>query len=330
MNGLRTLDPDTYTQHWLHTDQSEWPESNCYVDVWIELLHVLGHDPLSALGFTLRTDLEADQWTFYKFRHHDLERLYGIEVIELNPWTTVIDQVRAEVSAGRPVLVEVDSWFLPDTAATAYRQKHVKSTIAVLHLDTAGQRLVYAHNHSVHCAVDDDFRGIFGLDDPAVLPPYIETVRVDRFPRMGPEAQVTYAIAVLREHLRCAPAVNPFVRYRDRFEVDLKRLADRGVEFFHDYAFASYRQFGSAFYLAACHLEWLAEAAPQSAGLEHDLLRRSAASFRGISGSARALQMRSARTAMTAKLIDASTTLQSLVDNYDDAMAALRSGLGET
>lgn len=329
MNETRQLDPDTYQQHWLHTDQSDWPETNCYVDVWIELLHVLGHDPLAALGFTLRTDLEADQWTFYKFRHHDLEQLYGLEVVELNPWTTVLDQVRAEVHAGRPVLVEVDSWFLPDTAATAYRLKHVKSTIAVLELDALAETMTYAHNHSVHRAAATDFRGLFGLDAPPVLPPYIETVRVDRFPRIAPDAQAAYASAVLHDHVGCAPKVNPFQRYRTRFDSDLERLAHHGVDFFHDYAFASYRQFGSAFYLASCHLEWLATNAA-SDGLEPERLKRAAGCFRTISASARALQMRSARTAMTAKMIDASGTLQTLVDSYDEGMHELRVATGES
>ena len=329
MNGSRRLDPDTYQQHWLHTDQSDWPETNCYVDVWIELLHVLGHDPLAALGFTLRTDLEADQWTFYKYRHHDLEQLYGVEVIELNPWTTVIDQVGAEVRAGRPVLVEVDSWFLPDTAATAYKLKHVKSTIAVLELDVNNEVLVYAHNHSVHRAEGTDFRGVFGLDGAAVLPPYIETVRVDRFPQISLDAQVAYASSVLRDHLQRAPSVNPFRRYQARFQSDLQRLADRGVEFFHDYAFSSYRQFGSSFYLAACHLDWLL-CNTEVAGFAPEHLTRSADCFRGISASARALQMRSARTATTAKMIDASTTLQSLIDNYDQGMHELRVAVGDS
>ena len=33
------LDPATYTRHPLHASDRVWPESNCYVDLWFELLH---------------------------------------------------------------------------------------------------------------------------------------------------------------------------------------------------------------------------------------------------------------------------------------------------
>jgi hypothetical protein len=318
----------TYEPHWLHSDQSDWPETNCYADVWIELLHVLGHDPLPALGFTLRTDLESDQWTFYKFRHYDLEALYGLEVIELNPWTTVLDQVAAEVAFGRPVLVEVDAWFLPDTAGTSYQTKHVKTTIAVLEVDIDRERLVYAHNRSVHIVIGRDFRGVFALDAPALLPPYIESVRLNRMkstPEVDSAAQVRFATDALRSHLRAAPVLNPFERYIDKFALDLARMANRGVEFFHDYAFSSYRQFGSAFYLTAAHVDWLRQ---NDSTLDDDLLRTASEAFRSISASARALQMRSARTAVTGKVIDASATLDSLVQNYQLGVGALRAATG--
>jgi Domain of unknown function (DUF1839) len=311
----------SYQNHWLHTDVSDWPETNCYVDVWIELLHVLQFDPIAALGFTVRTDLESDQWTFYKYRHHDLEKLFGLVVIELNPWTTVIDQVSMEVSAGRPVLVEVDSWYLPDTAGTSYQSKHVKTTIAVLQVDAAAERLVYAHNRSVHVLTAENFRGVFALDDAPLLPPYIESVRLDRQILRPTEFLIRYATEALREHVRFAPATNPFERYQEKFERDLDRMTGRGMEFFHDYAFSSYRQFGSAFYLAAMHLEWLSNGA---AKLDAKQLSIATEAFRAISATARTLQMRSARTAVTGKRVDASAAMQSLIDNYDQGLGALR------
>jgi hypothetical protein len=315
------IDTTSYQNHWLHTDVSDWPETNCYVDVWIELLQVLRLDPIAALGFTIRTDLESDQWTFYKFRHHDLEQLYGLVVIELNPWTTVIDQITTEVFAGRPVLVEVDAWYLPDTTGTSYQSKHVKTTIAVLEVDPEAERLVYAHNRSVHMASGKDFRGVFALDAAPVLPPYIESVRLDRQSAPSSEFVHRYATEALRDHVRFAPKVNPFERYRVKFERDLERMAGRGMEFFHDYAFSSYRQFGSAFFLAAAHLEWLCDA---GGSLDGRQLSAAADSFRAISSTARALQMRSARTAVTGKIVDASSTLQSLAENYDRGLSALR------
>ena len=67
-----------------------WPESNCYVDLWIELLHAAGAEPLAALRFTLAVDVEGDQWTFFKFPLADLEALYGVSVFELNVWRPLV------------------------------------------------------------------------------------------------------------------------------------------------------------------------------------------------------------------------------------------------
>ncbi|ERM02938.1 hypothetical protein Q644_14080 [Brucella intermedia 229E] len=34
--------PDRYTPHALHAQTRIWPETNCYVDLWIEVLATLG------------------------------------------------------------------------------------------------------------------------------------------------------------------------------------------------------------------------------------------------------------------------------------------------
>ena len=48
-----TLDPSSYQRHRLHTQERNWAETNCYVDLWIELLHAWGFEPLAAMPFTL-------------------------------------------------------------------------------------------------------------------------------------------------------------------------------------------------------------------------------------------------------------------------------------
>ena len=40
-------------RHPLHQGERVWLETNCYVDLWIELLHDFGFDPRAALGFTV-------------------------------------------------------------------------------------------------------------------------------------------------------------------------------------------------------------------------------------------------------------------------------------
>ena len=67
------------------------------------------------LPFTVRIDFEGDQWTFFKFPHADLLTLYGLDVQEMNPWLSLVGHVEEQVALGRPVLVELDSYYLPDT-----------------------------------------------------------------------------------------------------------------------------------------------------------------------------------------------------------------------
>ena len=76
-------------RHRLHGGDRVWPEANCYIDLWIELLHTAGADPMAALPFVFAVDVEGDQWTFFKFPPADLEALYGVRMIELNVWRSL-------------------------------------------------------------------------------------------------------------------------------------------------------------------------------------------------------------------------------------------------
>ena len=129
--ALRPIDPASYRPHSLHTADRVWPQSNCYVDLWIELLHGNGYEPLAAAAFALTTDLEGDQWTFFKFPSADLERLYGIEIFELNVWRPLVTHVVDQLAQKRCVIPDVDAFYLPDTAGTSYQTEHVKTSIAI-------------------------------------------------------------------------------------------------------------------------------------------------------------------------------------------------------
>src|SRR5258708_36755226 len=110
-----SLDPLHYSRHRIHAQERNWAETNCYVDVWIELLHAWGFEPIAALPFTLSTDFEGDQWTFFKFPLADLDALYGVDVQELMIWRPLVSHIEEHVGLGRPILVEMDAFFLPDT-----------------------------------------------------------------------------------------------------------------------------------------------------------------------------------------------------------------------
>ena len=72
--------PRGYQSHFSHAGERIWPETNCYLDLWIETLHALGLDPVPAFACALSADHDGLQWTFLKQQPEDLRRLYGLEV----------------------------------------------------------------------------------------------------------------------------------------------------------------------------------------------------------------------------------------------------------
>ncbi|MEO7091799.1 MAG: DUF1839 family protein, partial [Polyangiales bacterium] len=65
--GILDFDPSKYVNHAVHREERAWSESNCYADLWLELLHGMQLDPVAALPFTLALDFEGDQWGFFKY-----------------------------------------------------------------------------------------------------------------------------------------------------------------------------------------------------------------------------------------------------------------------
>ena len=327
--AIVSLDPATYVAHSTHLGERDWAESNCYVDLWIELLHGLGYEPLAGLGFALGVDLEADQWTFFKFLHDELYDLYGITVFEMNPWSSVLDQTVHEVAAGRPVLIEMDAWFLPDTQGTTYRTGHTKTSIGVVQIDPNAETLGYFHNQSFHVLSGEDFRGIFRLDradaadgDDPHLPPYIEVAKLGQAPALRGNALATHSLELLQKHARRAPAANPFVVFGARFDAEIETLRASSGALYHAYSFASFRQFGAAFSLAAASIEWLT-----GTGIDMPDLHPSVRAFHGISSTAKTLQFRTARAALAGKPLDATPQLTALADAWDEGIGHLRSAL---
>lgn len=254
--GLRRLGPVTYTPHLIHQPGRDYPETNCYTDTLVELLHARGYEPSAMLGHLVRTDFEGDQFTFFKPPQGDLERLYGVDIHEMQPVGALPDQLAEQLAHGRSMTAELDSFFLPDTVATDYRRNHVKTTVAVDAIDRDGERLGYFHNQGRHELTGEDYRGVFRLDGapPELLPPYLELVRFD-----GPPADDVRSVAaeLLVHHLGYRPLDNPIGRFGSRLEADLPRLLEGSSEDFHAYAFATVRMAGAAFELLQTHAEWL-------------------------------------------------------------------------
>ncbi|MDK9696224.1 MAG: DUF1839 family protein [Siculibacillus sp.] len=256
---MRFPDPSSHRPHALHAADRRWPETNCWTDLWIEIVAALGHEPAAILGFTVTQSYEGDQATFFKVPTADLERLYGLELLELSIFDRLEAHVAEQVGRGRIVLVEADAHFLPDTLGVTYRTGHSKTTIGITSIDPAARRLDYFHNAGYFRLTAEDYDGIFGAPgatrDPAVLFPYVEFLKI---PERPPLVDLTReAVDLLKRHLARRPATNPFAAWSADFARHASDLATRPPEYFHTYAFNLMRQYGANFELAASHLDWL-------------------------------------------------------------------------
>jgi hypothetical protein len=272
MVSLSGSDPRSYQPHALHGAGRSYLETNCYADIVIELLHACGYEPLAAFGHLVRMDFEGDQWTFFKPPPEDLQSLFGIEIHEMQPYRPLELQIAEQLAAGRTIIVELDSWFLPDTASTSYRSAHVKSSVAADAIDVENEALHYFHSAGLHALSGEDYRGAFriGEAEPSSLPPYTELVRFDAGERIAREALRSAARELLRRHLERRPASNPFERFGTQLERQLPALLAGSLDDYHAYAFATVRMAGAAFEIAADHARWLlgadAEAASAAMG----------------------------------------------------------------
>jgi hypothetical protein len=294
------LDPRNYSRHRLHEQEREWAETNCYVDVWIELLHSWGLEPVAALPFTLGIDFEGDQWTFFKFPLADLYELYSVDVQELAVWRSIPAHLEEQLTLGRPVLVELDSMYLPDTAGSAYQLDHVKTTVAVVEIDCEAQRLGYFHGQGYYHLHGEDFANIFhlrGEKNPAILSPYCELVKRGTKPPLQGDELLQASLRLLKQHLQRLPETNPFEKFRARFETDLLWLANEPLTTFHQYSFATLRQFGACYEVEAGYLQWL-----RDQGI--DGLDQAAESALSIATAAKTFQFQLARSMARKKPLD--------------------------
>jgi hypothetical protein len=313
MTGLLRLNPAAYTASALHHPDRTFRETNCYVDLWIELLHALGIDPASVMSFACTVDFEGDQWTFFKPPPDHLLYLYGIDVHEMQLYRPMVDHAIEQLQRGRTLIIEVDSFYLPDTSATAYQSAHVKSSIAIEAIDPAGERLRYFHGAGYYELCGNDYRGLFrsGREFSVdVLPPYTELVRFDAGSRLVGEDLRRAAYELLRQHLARKPARNPWLEFGERLMIDLPAVID-GVCDSHTYAFATVRQCGAAFELAKSFVEWLAAPCSHTG--------RAAEAFGRMAAGAKALLFRLARR----RMFDPAPAIRQLAADWESAIGAL-------
>jgi hypothetical protein len=301
-------DPGDYRSHFTHQAERMWPETNCYFDLWIEVLHCLRKDPVPAFACLLSADHDGFQWDFVKQPPEDLRRLYGLEVTEENVWLPVLDMVESGPDRGVLHTVEVDSWWLPDTAGTAYRTQHVKTTIVPTRVDRRQRIMWYLHNAGLFELRDDDFDGVFGLSNghEIVLPPYVEQIR--NFPtRIESDA----IVSIVREHIQRRPAGNPVGRLAEGVQRATKWLPEAGMETFHLWAFATLRQCGATAELSGDLVEYLDPVFPGSGeAREH---------FRNVAAGAKSVQFKMARAA-SGRTVDVAPALEAMAVSWQSGV----------
>ncbi|WP_244494811.1 DUF1839 family protein [Bosea sp. Root483D1] len=315
---LLPVDPLAYDRHAMHAGERHWPQTNCYADLWIEILHALRLEPAAAFGFTITQDFEGDQFTFFKPPLDDLEALYGLKVTELALYDDLIGHIEQQIGLGRLVLLELDSFYMPDTRGVSYRDSHGKTTIAVNRLDRVARELDYFHNDGLHRAEGEDFDGLFRLlpgqmrDD--TLFPYAEMVRL---PQRRPDKAALRATALklLARHVARRPQDNPVAAFRIVATAQAEALAERPGTAFHHYAFNTLRQLGANFELLASHLSWLGQTVE---GL--DLARDGALR---IAEGAKVAQFHLARAMKQKRFERLDATLAGLVGEYAKLSEAL-------
>ncbi len=318
---LPELEAASYARHALHADDRIWVEKNCYIDIWIEVVHALGLDPVAMLPFVVAIDFVDDQWTFFKPPHGELHELYGLDVQELNVWRPLLDHARTHLAAGRLISTEADAWWLPDTAGTDYRTQHTKTTIVIADLDVEARRLGYFHNASYHQLEGEDFARTFGLDHPRApdfMPLFAETIDVKKKVARTPAELRARSRVLLRRHLARRPDGNPVSRFGERFARDLPWLQEQGLGFYHQWAFATVRQLGAASELAAQHARWLEEPA----------LAPAAEAFEAVASQAKAFILKAARAVNGKRALDASGQFAEMATAWQRGMDVLSAEVG--
>ena len=264
----------------------------------------------------------ATQWTFFKPPPEDLARLYGVEVQEFVVYRALPEHLEQQAELGRTVIVEVDSFYLPDTAGRSYREKHEKSSIAVESIDIEHERLVYFHGPGLFELEGDDYRDLLRIGrafSPDVLPPYVELVRTDRLAPAPAEHLREAATELLLVQLERCPA-HPVARFGERLAADLPRLLEGDQDAYHEYAFVTVRQCGAAWEATQAFLEWLGrgEDGPHIAAAAH---------FGALALAAKTLLFKLARSAATARPLDTAPAIGELEGLWEEALGSLRAAV---
>ena len=318
MHPIFNLTPANYSPHALHHHDQNFRETNCFSDLIIEIVHGLGCNPVACLGYTLAADFEGDQWTFGKPSFQDVFDLYGIRIEELSLYKPLLQQMITQVTRGAISLVEVDSYYLPDTLGTDYQTGHVKTTIGITHIDAANKAMRYFHNAAFSELTGEDFDGIFTapiIAQAGYLPPYCEIVKLENLQVLPETLLKKQARASAYLHLKRRPKFNPIRQHKASMAAHQQEIIAGGFAAYHTYTFVALRQLGAAHQLGAQFLRWLDADNPNIA--------QAIIAFDTISNTAKTLVLKLARVANSGKPADLTAAFDEMANAWDSATAAL-------
>lgn len=322
--SILSLTPAQFQPHAvLHNHEQNFRETNCYADLVIEIINNLGLNPIACLGYAMTSDFEGDQWTFGKPGDHDLQTLYGIQVEELSLYGSLLKQLMTQVDRGALPLIEVDSFYLPDTKGIDYRESHVKTTIGITHIDVENKVLHYFHNATFAKLDGEDFDGIFTppiAQQHGYLPPYCEIAKLNNAFLLDEATLKNQALALAKQHFLKRPAKNPFTAFAQAADNHQKMIIDQGEAAYHAYTFVAPRQLGASHQLGGHFLTWLSED-------DADHLASAAQSFYEISNTAKSLVLKLARLSFTQKPVKLDSMIEKMADQWEIGNTHLTSAL---
>lgn len=313
--------PAGWTPSPLHAFHRDWPETNCDLDYWIEIVAARGFAPEAMFGFVASQDFIVDQFSLLFPPKDDLERFYGASIRPLALYGKFEDHFTAHVKDGGIVVIETDSFYLPDSRGVAYRRRHIQSAIAIASIDPAHRRADYFHNLGFWRLEGDDYDMIVHrpphLQVDEIIPPHAEVIRFDQEP-MSESALRALARERLAWRLSRQPKADPVETFAATLPTRLDGLAGAGENAFHDWAFHTLRQLGAGFELFGDHLAWLDDGARFKAARE---------ACKQVSSLTKTLQFQAARAVLGGRAPKTAGLVEQIGAARRAALAGAQAGL---
>ena len=147
-----------------------------------------------------------------------------------------------------------------------------------------------------------------------MLPPYVELVKLDAMQRLDERELLSRRSSWCDTISRRRPATNPVQRFRKRLDEDIEWLRAEGIATFHQYAFATLRQFGSAAELTGSLCAWLAANGEPTSDTSRE--------WDELASTAKTAQFQLARV-VSGREIDVDAVLDTMEHGWERAMGSL-------